>query len=56
MQIATLPLGDVMARDAFLWLWLPTAFLVVGASPGSAELGLQVYCARVCVGQAPARV
>jgi N6-adenosine-specific RNA methylase IME4 len=32
-QIATLPLGEVMAKDAFLFLSLPTSFLVIGAHP-----------------------
>jgi N6-adenosine-specific RNA methylase IME4 len=30
-QIASLPLKDVVAQDALLWLWVPGPFLVVGA-------------------------
>jgi N6-adenosine-specific RNA methylase IME4 len=30
-EIATLPLRDVMAKDAYLFLWVPTPFLVIGA-------------------------
>jgi N6-adenosine-specific RNA methylase IME4 len=33
-EIATLPVGDIAARDAFLWLWIPSPFLVVGAHIG----------------------
>jgi N6-adenosine-specific RNA methylase IME4 len=30
-QIATLPVSDVAAKDALMWLWIPTCFLVIGA-------------------------
>jgi N6-adenosine-specific RNA methylase IME4 len=30
-DIATLPLADVAAKDAHLFLWIPTPFLVIGA-------------------------
>jgi N6-adenosine-specific RNA methylase IME4 len=30
-EIAALPVRDVVARDAFLWLWVPGPFLVIGA-------------------------
>jgi N6-adenosine-specific RNA methylase IME4 len=30
-EIAALPLGDAMARDSFVFLWVPTPFLVIGA-------------------------
>jgi N6-adenosine-specific RNA methylase IME4 len=30
-QIASLPVKDVVARDAYLWLWIPGPFLVLGA-------------------------
>jgi N6-adenosine-specific RNA methylase IME4 len=30
-QIASLPVKDVVARDAYLWFWIPGPFLVLGA-------------------------
>ena len=30
-QIASLPVKDVAARDAYLWFWVPSPFLVIGA-------------------------
>jgi N6-adenosine-specific RNA methylase IME4 len=30
-QIASLPVKDVAARDAYLWFWVPFPFLVIGA-------------------------
>ena len=30
-EIASLPLREVVAKDALLWLWVPGPFLAVGA-------------------------
>ena len=56
-EIATLPLCNMVAKDAFLWLWISTSHLVIGAHiPIMRAWGFQTHRARPRMGEAQARV
>ena len=54
-EIASLPVRDVAAPDAWLFLWVPGPHLSVGTSPAHRALGLQILAViGIRLGQAEA--